>query len=448
MAGDYTRVTFDPDRDYAGVLMQQGHVALDADWNELVDLIDRRLRVGTIDLVGRCVVPGETPDGFRIGLTGGRLTIGRGRAYVDGILAECHGGDPQVYDPVLGERHGSLPLDYEHQRYLPNAAVVAPRPTSGTHLAYLDVWRREVTALEDPDLVDKAVGVETTTRLQTAWQVRLLEVPAGTTCGTELPKWDALTAPSAGRLTTKAVGPVEDDPCTVASTGGYRGTENRLYRVEIHEAGPLGTATFKWSRDDGSIAFPVTGIDSARTRLTATQTGRDSVARISIRDWVEVTDDWRELNGLPGELRKVSDVADGEETITLAAALPAGAFDPLDRSRHMRVRRWDEGGVEVDAAGGIVQVPAVAGQPIDLEDGVQLSFEVEPAGGSFHGGDHWVFAARTADASVEPLESEPPRGILHHFFRLAIVRFPDSVIDCRTVWCPPGGDGHGCSVPA
>src|SRR5688500_9674141 len=101
MAGDYTRATFRPQRDYAGVLMQQGRVTLDADWNELVELIDRRLRAETIDIIGRCVVPAETPDGFRVGLTGGTLTIGRGRAYVHGILAECHGGDPQVYDPVL-----------------------------------------------------------------------------------------------------------------------------------------------------------------------------------------------------------------------------------------------------------------------------------------------------------------------------------------------------------
>jgi uncharacterized protein DUF6519/parallel beta helix pectate lyase-like protein len=451
MAGDYTRVTFDPHRDHAAVLMQQGRVTLDADWNELVELIDRRLRAETIDIIGRCVVPKETPDGFKIGLGGGTLTIGQGRAYVHGILTECHGADPTVYDPVLGEVHGTEPLAYEKQPYFPNAAAVAPLPTTGTYLAYLDVWRREVTALEEPELVEKAIGIDTATRLQTAWQVRLLEVPDGTTCTADLPAWDDLTAPSAGRLTTAAVGvPVDDDPCTVPPTGGYRGTENRLYRVEIHDPGPLGTATFKWSRDDGSIAFPVTGIDTARTKLTVTRVDRDSVARISIGDWVEVTDDWRELNGLPGELRKVAVVDDGDETITLAAALPAGAFDPLDATRHTRVQRWDESGVAVDAAGGVMQVPVAAGTAIVLEDGVQISFDVDPAAGGFHVGDYWVFAARTADASVEELISAPPRGILHHFCRLAVVTFPDSVIDCRTLWPPDtgGGDGHDCSCAA
>ena len=451
MAGDYTRVTFDPYRDHAGVLMQQGRVTLDADWNELVDLVYRRLRAETIDIIGRCVVPKETPDGFRIGLSGGTLTIGRGRAYVHGILTECHGSDPKVYDPVLGEERGSGPLDYLDQPYLKNAAAVAPLPTGGTYLAYLDVWRREVTALEEPVLVEKAIGIETATRLQTAWQVRLLEVPEGTTCSADLPSWNDLTAPSAGRLTTKAVGvPVDDDPCTVPPTGGYRGTENRLYRVEIQDPGPLGTATFKWSRDNGSIAFAVTGLDTARTKLNVTRVGRDSVARISIGDWIEVTDDWRELNGLPGELRKVAGVDDGDETITLAAALPAGAFDPLDADRHMRVARWDQGGVTVDAAGGVVQVPAAAGTPLVLEDGVQVSFDADPAGGNFHVGDYWVFAARTADASVEELVEAPPRGILHHFCRLAVVTFPSIVVDCRTLWPPDfgGGEGHDCACAA
>jgi len=42
MSGDYSRKTFDPLRDFSGVLMQQGRVQLDADWNELVGIISRR----------------------------------------------------------------------------------------------------------------------------------------------------------------------------------------------------------------------------------------------------------------------------------------------------------------------------------------------------------------------------------------------------------------------
>src|SRR6266540_2117476 len=68
MGGDYTRFTFKPQRDHAGVLMQQGRVQLDSDWNEWVEMIDRRLLAETLDLSGRrCGVPRTTPRGFRIG---------------------------------------------------------------------------------------------------------------------------------------------------------------------------------------------------------------------------------------------------------------------------------------------------------------------------------------------------------------------------------------------
>jgi len=61
MSGDYSRKTFDPKRDFSGVLMQQGRVQLDADWNEMIGIISRRLRAETTDIIGRGTVPKETP---------------------------------------------------------------------------------------------------------------------------------------------------------------------------------------------------------------------------------------------------------------------------------------------------------------------------------------------------------------------------------------------------
>src|SRR5262245_55658835 len=156
MSGDYSRVRFDPKKHFSGVLMQQGRVQLDADWNELVALLDRRWRAETMDIIGRCVVPKETVDGFRIQIApNNKLTIGRGRMYVHGLLAENHGKSPLEFDPILAEQRGTLPVPYEEQPYVPNVAVVAPAPTQGgPHLVYLDVWQREVTFLEDPALVE------------------------------------------------------------------------------------------------------------------------------------------------------------------------------------------------------------------------------------------------------------------------------------------------------
>ena len=62
-----------------------------------------------------------------------------------------------------------------------------------------DVWRREVTYLQAPDLIEPAVNVDTTTRNQTAWQVRILSgIPAEVNCDTPLedvPGWPARNRP-------------------------------------------------------------------------------------------------------------------------------------------------------------------------------------------------------------------------------------------------------------
>ena len=51
--------------------------------------------------------------------------------------------------------------------------------------------------------------------------------------------------------------------------GGYRGLENRLYRVEIHEGGALGVARFKWSRDNGSTVMALTHPTAADSTTSA-----------------------------------------------------------------------------------------------------------------------------------------------------------------------------------
>ena len=134
MSGDYSRVRFDPRQDFLGVFMQQGRLQLDADWNDLVAQIARRVQAGTLDAVGETVVPRETPHGFEINASAGALEIGRGRIYVDGILAENHGGPSSAeWDAQLAEVFGSPAVDYTMQPYRPDRP---PLPQSaGPHLA-------------------------------------------------------------------------------------------------------------------------------------------------------------------------------------------------------------------------------------------------------------------------------------------------------------------------
>src|SRR5215510_3391857 len=101
MSGDYSRVSFDPLQDDLGVLLQQGRPLSDAEWNALVSQVRRRIHAGTLDTIGTAVVPLHTPDAFAITPVAGNLEIGRGRMYVDGVLAENHGGGPRAWNARL-----------------------------------------------------------------------------------------------------------------------------------------------------------------------------------------------------------------------------------------------------------------------------------------------------------------------------------------------------------
>jgi hypothetical protein len=468
MSRDYSRSTFDPWRDFGAVLMQQGRVQLDADWNEHGAILERRQRVGTMDTLGRAVVPRETEDGFKITASGGALTIGRGRIYVDGILAENHAPGPTALDSHLAEIVGTSAVDYAGQPYYPNPPVLPTSP--GPHLAYLDVWQREVTAIESPDLVETALGVDTTTRWQTAWQVKVLEnIDPSITCDTKLediPAWAAKHPPAAGRLTVDTLPVEESKPCVIPPSSGYTGLENQLYRVEIHQEATPGTpATFKWSRDNASVATRVTEINATRDRLVVESLGRDEVLRFKDGDWIEVTDDWRELHNLPGDLRRIKPgggVDKATRSIVLDAALTAGSFptdgeDHTTSWRNTRIRRWDQKGQVLDGdgkpycnlddpgSGGAIPVPSGGSVLVHLESGILVSFTLDPAlsGGRFRSGDYWLFAARGSDGSVEQLVAEPPVGIHHHYAKLARVTFPDEATSCRTIWPPQNG---GCCL--
>ncbi len=481
MGGDYSRQRFSPKNDFASVLMQQGRVQLDSDWNELADIFDRRWRAETIDIIGRAVVPAETPEAFQIKTQGAganrKIFIGRGRMYVDGLLAENRGtGDP-AFDLALSELRGSTDLPFESQPYFPNPGAI---PATGTHFFYLDVWQREVTHLEAPFLVEEAVGVDTTTRRQTVWQVKALtNVDANLTCSTDPAQirganengqsvaWSEVIAPSGGRLSTKPFADTADpDPCQIPQTPGFRGQENQLYRVEIHDGGAQDKATFKWSRYNASIATSVSAVNG--TELTVGQAAKDSVLRFRKNAWVEITDDLKEFAGKPGELREIQDVDESGSKITLKSALPAdlipsGAGTDTHQKRHTRIRQWDQSGevrrpdgaafftvVSTGTSPGRIPLPP-PGDFIVLENGVQVAFDLDTRGGGvFRPGDYWMFAARVAGASIEQLEKTPPHGVHHHYARLAVLSTSPEAQSCRTLWPPKaetGKDAHcECTV--
>ncbi|WP_444997863.1 DUF6519 domain-containing protein [Aliikangiella sp. IMCC44359] len=486
MSFDLSRKTFDPLNDYFGVVMQQGRVQVDADWNTLVDQIKRRIQAGTLDTFLTSVVPRVTPDGFLISGTADAIVIGPGRIYVDGILAENH-TTTLKWDARLAELSGTAKLSgadidaapsgingttaYDAQPYYTNPA---PLPEEGNYLVYLDVWQRDVTYLQDEQLVDAAIGVDTTARQQIVWQVKVLTDIGDTDETTEdidIPGWLNLIHPSSARLTT-SIGDFsqEENPCLLPPQSGYKGTAHQLYRVQVHQGGTLGNATFKWSRDNAIVVSKITSFTSAK-KLVVDSLGKDDLLSFNEGDWVEITDDYRQLNGIPGELRRIqlgNGINRATRTITLLGTdLPMdgetnGFVD--DPARNNRIIRWDQSGsvyqkhadesesVYVDLDDGIslgdITIPA-SGTKLFLEKGVLVDFSLENVvdeadfDPEFKVGDYWLIAARSNDGSIDLLDQAPPVGEHHHFTKLAIVN-ENGITDCRTLW-PPLTNSESCA---
>ena len=338
------------------------------------------------------------PEDFRVS-----LIASDGRIYVDGLCCEL-------------DKNTS----YLNQVNFPNPPDV-DKVDGQTDLIYLDVWERHITAIEDPDVREVALGgPDTTTRVKTIYQVKVEPDVNEKNCKKKIEGWPPES--SKGRLTTRTVeDATSDEPCIIATGGGYRGLENQLYRIEIHTAGDLNSATFKWSRDNGSVVYAIENFEAgANNQIKVKQLGKDFILKLKIGDWVEILGDETELKGEPGTLAQIDDIKEAQKIIILSKDISAHSHES-----HPKLRRWDQ---ETDA---ILVTPDTK----VIEKGIEIQF----SGSAFKTGDYWVFAARTATANVEELIDEPPMGVKHHYCKLALVtwqaqnhgKWKAKVSDCR-----------------
>ncbi len=467
MKNDCSRDSFDPGKHFSSVRMQQGRVQVDADWNEACDIITHRVDTEAADVIGPCGGPMHNPA-FHIVANLGQLNpeeqelpgnqnvpqgfeppdflISAGRYYVDGILCE----NEQL-------------TSYRTQPDLP-AAV--PPTDAGLYLVYVDVWQRHLTALDDATIREIALGgPDTATRAKTVWQIKHFLIKGGEgNCATRFPEFEESIAAGTGKLSARTrQEPSSADPCIVPPGGGYTGLENQLYRVEIHDAGEAfdptggdakasdkalgelrlraGEATFKWSRNNGFVATGIESINVNDSEITVQDLGPDTVLGFKIGQWVEISDDRLELNGLPGQLLQIEDINRAINLITLSSKPTALSPNPggVDPSLHPKLRGWD----------GIGAIPTFSNdQFLELESGVQVRFFA----GSFKTGDYWNIPARTAtadalhgniewptDAAGQPL-AQLPFGIKHHYCRLAMLNWDggefETPEDCRRLFPP------------
>jgi hypothetical protein len=349
-----------------------------------------------------------------------------------------------------------------------------PLPASGNVQFYLDVWERVITYAEDDHIREVALGgPDTAARSKIVWQVKWQQATVNADnnpiCSVPPPK------PPRGLLQAKAKqNAPSTNPCIINPNAAYTGPENQLYRVEINRGGPAGTvsgssATFKWSRENGSVIFPIAS-GGGTAQLVLETLGRDDRFGLAEGSLVEVQDDRSVLLNQSGKLLPVQSI--NTSTMTVALSGTPDSVVGSDETLHPLLRRWDqkdgdpaEGGLTLDTAYdncAFVQ----EGVWLMLENGVQIQFQpADPvqtplenaaAGVSnqYLTGDYWLIPARTATENVEwpsitdaqgnttPL-ALPPHGITHYYAPLAIVSISANGVspmtDCRSSFNPLAG---------
>lgn len=439
MQGDFSRDSFDPTNHFLRVLMQQGRVQVDADWNEQTAILLHYMQSLAKAIIGSHGGPNNSFSLSSIRNQNHDFLISAGSYYVDGLLCE---NDHQ---------NG---LAYTKQSDYPYNEEIALG--NGRRLIYLDVWERHITHVQDRTIREVALGpgVDTATRSKLIWQVKAEPLPEDINCGNldrgndgQASYWQQrvnLWQPTQrGELKARAMVTAEidaTDPCVLPPDSRYRRTENQLYRVEIHHVAANGDAYFKWSRENGAVIFPIAS--TAGETVTVLHLGMDSRFALKEDDWVELVDDMSTLHGKTQELYQIKQIDSVNLKVTLDRA-PSNAIGQ-DAKYHPLLRRWDHqeraGGPETDSKGILITEGTGDKGWIALEDGIQVQFQ---PGATYRPGDYWLIPARTAIGDVLwPLDDNgtpqavTPHGIMHHYAPLGILDINNDggvnvVGDCR-----------------
>jgi len=445
MGADRARVSYNPRQQYRSVVMQQGRVTLEADWNESQAIVGEELRHETLDIIG----PAGTPDnGYDIVVTGTvptppfDFTVSAGTMYVGGVRL--------VLDAAVQYSNQSDWLDHSG-----DPDWIMPSSPTDEYI-YLLVREQEVSAVEDSALREVALGGP-----DTAARTRMIQhiVRLGTqttNCAGGLAAAETYWAneglifdPATMRLEPQSSLQVSfgslppPDPCEPEVTGGYLGADNQLIRVQI-----TGQNTLVWGFDDASFLYRVT-IDSTAQVLTLQSQPVDAFHQPQANQAVEVLQSAALLNdgeyiaSATGVVQTLtSSYNQSTQQLTLPAALPAPYIDPAQTPRAF-LRVWQQ------------QLTFTPGTPIQLGNtGVYVTLTT--AGGApFHSGDYWMIAVRpSTPTQVYPqsyLQGKGPDGPRMWACPLAAIEWDAGILqrdeDCRQQFCnlvEACNEGRGC----
>jgi hypothetical protein len=230
--GNFSRDTYKPAQGYAAVRLQQGVPLVDADWNEQADIARNELYGGLAACAGTVAARG----GLQVSGTGtpNDLVVGPGQAVIGGRPVSI--ATPRTYTT---QRYRDAALATKDNVVRPPDLTTPGGPR--TDIVYLDVFEREVNSVEDPFLVNPAIGIETSVRTRREIVLRVAEGTA------------ALPAPAPGHqllplaLLRRTAGVAVIDTTTIQDIKpyGYGGTR-RLAVVPVFLAMNAGTPGSLW----------------------------------------------------------------------------------------------------------------------------------------------------------------------------------------------------------
>ena len=463
MAQDRSRSAFDVrvPKHWSSVQAQQGRLLSDDDVNE-ADAIDKEdIRRTRSQVIG----PAGSPDnGFKVAAP----RVSANHIDFDLLPGTMYVGGHRV---TLEETEAfSLQRDWLQQ-------LPADRPdlAGGERIdaVYLEVWQQPVTAVEDDELTEVALGgPDTSVRLRTMRRVRLLPNVNTESCSAA---WSAVQV-KLGLLSdenelfspaTMRVGFVPNagpggDLCSPSTQNGYLGAENQAIRVEIGSGGNK----LLWSYDNASPLYRVRLVtEGGVPKIRFLQPPKDeahwpvSQQTVELLPWSAVLPNKEKVAETGGGfLAKVAASYDPDaQTITTTPVVPA-TFGTTWQSRadaaaissvqnsFFYLRVWNRG---ADTA-SVNEIPFTVGTPVELT-GTGLT--VTMSGTPLRPGDFWIIAARPeSPARVVPWRLEtglPAEGPRRFYAPLGIVHWrpggAHTAFDCRATFVPLTKD-RGCCI--
>ena len=487
---DISRLSLDPRKRYTNVHMQQGRILLDDDWNAQAHILEEDQRQNRLLTVGSS---GSPDDGFRItnlqSVTIGSqpfydFTILEGTFYLSGHRLEQRDDAATQHPPM------TFLTQTDNLQLIDTTKPFSPPTGPRKDLVVLLAYPQSVTAVEDSELLEVALGgPDTTTRQRMLQQILVFENLSADTCTTaweEVKKqlrnqtegWGKFT-PEDGWTTEARLSVsfahnsgANPTPCSPAVQQGYLGPDNQAIRVQMTASNKL-----TWGFDNASSLYRVQVVEGDRKKLRLLNPPRDQAHWPLSKQVVELLPctaqlpNHEKLAAMTGHFTRVnaSYNPDNQE-ITIDTDLPSsfdrwqqrpdsGAITPEIPYYFMRV--WDRGTDQTSPPEITVTYPPSNHSSNEITLGntgvkIQLTQIAGDPDYTLRSGDFWVVGVRPeTPQQVNPWllsnGSKKPDGPARFMAPLAMLSWQDAdpsntiITDCRRRFRPLTEQHQCCS---